>query len=667
MQKMYQNASVTVFGKEKLPIFRKLDEPSEIPLSAEPEKDNVESKEFNLLDPFGIFGVILETSTAMLKINTGHQRMVSETLRVVEAELKKVKTPMENFSRIALTAPPKETAEIMKISREKAEEDSITIFESMLECSKFYNKKLWEALSTGSEAFGNFADDFAEATYNIGEGLRNEQAKYEPEYGFKNTPKELFSETPRGNVYKITATPDAEGLIDIPRESAKPMLIVFPDVLSPDIGALSEKMNMSTTFAKYFPVYVITRKDITTNKAVQEMGVNELTEDTAEISAQIEKKHGMPVTISSICMGSTLSMFSLASGKVTSADVFESIVGPKGGKSMFSEGLEKLKELPNYNNTEMFQKRLPNGNFVIDGDALAGSIAAPNENVKPTLAQLFDNLCDTHKKVEDGTHEFREGDVLTKTYIEDTRDVPVKLTNATFALASQGVSEDGTIPVEVDDKLLSIYNLPIHVNEIRNRTGRYDPVTTFENSNGPMIKHLSKQLETDHIKNTVAKTGHLGFAKKAEKHAKPIIDSQAKSTRQYKLWDQLEKEVGYDFLHQHCLESSDIICPQTLPDTTIDLLIITLENLETKNTTERANNIKFLKAQKTWNMLVRELGKEFLEKEDITCEVVTGRMSLHPDTINKLSQKLVEVEENDNSEQINNCIKTLSSMMEEIN
>ena len=129
----------------------------------------------------------------------------------------------------------------------------------------------------------------------------------------------------------------------------------------------------------------------------------------------------------------------------------------------------------------------------------------------------------------------------------------------------------------------------------------------------------------------------------------------------------MEKELGSDFLSKNNIESRAVISPQTLPDEIINLLMNSLENLETQKPVERDNNIKYLKQQKVWNSLVNTLDKEFLAEHEITCEMVTGRISLSSETVKVLSEALQENKGDDNGVQIDEVIKAITAITEETN
>ena len=71
--------------------------------------------------------------------------------------------------------------------------------------------------------------------------------------------------------------------------------------------------------------------------------------------------------------------------------------------------------------------------------------------------------------------------------------------------------------------------------------------------------------------------------------------------------------------------------------------------------------------QKVWNSLVNTLGKEFLAKHEITCELFTGRISLSSDAAMELSEALQEKKSDDNGEQIDDIIKAITAITEETN
>ena len=235
-----------------------------------------------------------------------------------------------------------------------------------------------------------------------------------------------------------------------------------------------------------------------------------------------------------------------------------------------------------------------------------------------------------------------------------------------FKLAHGKFGDDGSTAIHIKGKKINIRKLPENL-RIVNFLGSKDNVTRISDSVGPMHKHLEEEYKSGQIQDVIKPVGHLAFATDPHKHLILAIDTQSQLTFQYNLWDQLEKELGSDFLSKNNIESRAVISPQTLPDEIINLLMNSLENLETQKPVERDNNIKYLKQQKVWNSLVNTLDKEFLAEHEITCVMVTGRISLSSETVKVLSEALQENKGDDNGVQIDEVIKAITAITEETN
>jgi len=598
----------------------------------------------------------------ILNIANTQQKMLVEIISKERRELEKAATPMKNVSEIALTADPRQTQAVMARTIQEATDVHLTNLNSITAAAGFFYGEIIKALFEGPPTLEKFADDFAKTEDNSGPGLRKKQS--EIKYGLKNTEKQLFYETSHFKVFEITPDQDAdEGFTGTPREKVKPMVFFLPAVLGSDVGALSDKINMLKYFAnKGIPVYIADLKPVDTTKAVQTMGMDEYTADMAIITAKTAEKHGKPTTVVGYCMGGSLTTIAILSGELKSVDATFRIVVPGGGEGMFDELLALVP--PDYSGTKAAQKDLPSGNKVIDGLSLQRVISDVDETVLPATTQYLEAITRTFKNVQKGKTGISEKGAAIQYFLNGgpagrPPNIPVGLTDMCFKLAHGKFGDDGSTTIHIKGKKINIRKLPKNL-RIVNFLGSKDNVCRISDSVGPMHKHLEEEYKSGQIQDVIKPVGHLAFATDPDKHLDHAIDTQSQLTYQYNLWDQLEKELGSDFLSKNNIESRAVISPQTLPDEIINLLMNSLENLETKKTVERDNNIKYLKQQKVWNSLVNTLDKEFLAEHEITCEMVTGRMSLSSETVKVLSKALQENKGDDNGVQIDEVIKVLS-------
>lgn len=602
-------------------------------------------------------------------ITATQRKMLSEILDKERLELEKTVTPMKNVSEIALTADPVQTQEVMARTIKEATDTYLTNFKAITEANGFFSRELVKALFEGPQTLEKFADDLAKTEDNCGAGLRQIQSKIK--YGLEHTEKQLFFETPHFNVYEIIADQDADkGLADTPREKVKPMVFFLPAVLGSDVGALSEKINMLKYFAnKGIPVYIADLKPIDTTEAVQRIGMDEYTADMAIITDKTTEKHGKPTTAVGYCMGGSLTTSAILSGEVQGVDATFRIVAPGGGAGMFDELLDGVP--PEYSGSKAAQKKLPDGNKVIDGLTLQRVISDVDETVLPATTQYLEAITRTFNNVINGKTGVSPKGAVIQYYLNGgpagrPPNVPVGLTDVSFNMARGKVDEDGNTTININGSNINIRNLTNHVRVV-NFLGTKDNIARISDSVGPMREHLKEDYKSGQIQDVIKSVGHLAFATDPDKHLDHAVDVQSQLTYQYNLWDQLEKELGIDFLSKNNIESRTIICPQTLPNEIIDLLTNSLENLETKKQVERDNNIKYLKQQKVWNSLVNTLGKEVLAEHEITCEMVTGRMSLPSETVKVLSKALQEKKGDVDGVKIDEVIKTITAITEELN
>ncbi|NOR23752.1 MAG: hypothetical protein GQ542_05045 [Desulforhopalus sp.] len=605
----------------------------------------------------------------ILNIATTQQKMLGEIFSKEKRELEKTATPMKNVSEIAQTADPDQTQAVMLRTIKEATEVHLTNLNSITEAHGFFGSEFIKALFGGPPTLEKFADDFAITEEISGPGLRKKQSGLK--YGLKNTAKELFYETPHFNLFEITPDQDADkGLAGTPREKVKPMVFFLPAVLGSDVGALLEEMNMLKYFAnKGIPVYLADLKPIDTTEAVQNIGIDEYTADMALMTAKTTEKHGKPTTAVGYCMGGSLTTIAILSGEIKNVDATFRIVAPGGGEGMFDDLLALVP--PEYSGTKAAQKELPSGNKIIDGLSLQRVISDVDETVLPATTQYLEAITRTFKNVQKGKKGISEKGAAIQYYLNGgpagrPPNIPVGLTDMCFLLAHDKVADDGSTTIHIKGKQVNFRKLPENL-RIVNFLGNKDNIARISDSVGPMHKHLEDKYKRGQIQDVIKPVGHLAFATGPDKLLIHAIDTQAQLTYQYNLWDQLEKELGSDFLSENNIESRAVISPQTLPDEIIDLLMNSLENLETQKTVERDNNIKYLKQQKVWNSLVNTLDKEFLAEHEITCEMVTGRISFSSETVKVLSEALQENKGDDNGVQIDELIKAITAITEEIN
>ncbi len=605
----------------------------------------------------------------ILNITATQQKVLGELFDKERHELEKTVTPMKNVSEIALTADPLQTHAVMARTLKEATKTYLTNLNSIMEANGFFSFEIIKAMCEGPQALEKFADAFAKTEDNSGAGLRKKQS--EIKYGLKNTEKQMYYETSHFNVYEITPDQDAdEGLAGTPREKVKPMVFFLPPVLGSDVGALSEKINLLKYFAnKGIPVYIADLKPIDTTEAVQTIGIDEYTADMAKITTKTSEKHSKPTTVVGYCMGGSLTTSALLSGEVKAVDATFRIVAPGGGAGMFDELLAGVPT--EYSGSKAAQKELPSGNKVIDGLTLQRVISDVDETVSPAITQYLQNITRTFNNVIKGRTEVSPKGAVIQYYLNGgpagrPPNVPVGLTDVSFHMAHGKVGDDGSIAVHINGDKLNIRNLTKNVRVV-NFLGTKDNVTRVSDSVGPMREHLKDCYKSGRIQDVIKPVGHLAYATDPHKHLAHAVDTQSQLTHQYNLWDQLEKELGSEFLSKNNIESDAVIDPRTLPDEIIDLLMSSLENLKTTKTVERSNSINYLKKQKVWNSIVDILDTEFLTENEITCEMVTGRISIPSDAAMVLVEALQEKKNDDNGELVDGVIKTITSITEETN
>ena len=282
-----------------------------------------------------------------------------------------------------------------------------------------------------------------------------------PEFGFHFERGEhlLFDETDRFLLYRI-----APSLKEVKtRLDAKPVLIIPPFVLGANIlGFLpSEQRSYAHCFANQgFPTYIRILKDIDASPALQTMTGEDDARDTRRFCQAIFKAHGKPVTLNGYCQGGYSALCNLLSGELDGlVDSFITCVSPMDGTR--STGLARfLTRLPQrFNDLEYGTKILPSGNKVADGKLMGWVYKIKSiEHEIPAAAFYRDLMMFARQKGGDYTVS-KTAAALNYWLQKERYDLPLEITRMSFAAYNEPISDDGTLPVRLFDKVLNLKRL----------------------------------------------------------------------------------------------------------------------------------------------------------------------------------------------------------------
>ena len=281
------------------------------------------------------------------------------------------------------------------------------------------------------------------------------------EYGFHFERGEhaLVDETDRFRLYRIA--PSWSGVET--QFDRKPILIVPPYVLGANIlGFLpGEDRSYAHCFANQgIPTYIRILKDIAVCEPLQTMSAEDDARDTRRFCEKLLSLHGRPTTLNGYCQGGFNALCALLSGELDGlVDAFITCVSPMDGTC--STGLAKfLERLPErFNDLAYGTKTLPNGNQVADGRLMGWVYKLKSiESESPPAAGLRD-LMMLYRTGGDPAKISKTAAALNHWLANERNDLPLAITQMSFASYNTPISADGTLPVRLFGKALNLKRL----------------------------------------------------------------------------------------------------------------------------------------------------------------------------------------------------------------
>ncbi|MFO7751447.1 MAG: metal transporter [Desulfobacteraceae bacterium] len=309
-------------------------------------------------------------------------------------------------------------------------------------------EKINDYIARQAETLRNLAIAYPQAISDI-----------EPEYGFhfERGENPEIAETDRFILYQIM--PDEQNVtVD---DQCKPLLIIPPFVLGTNILAFLPKSRRSYAHAfanKGIPTYIRIMRDISTTPAFQTMTAEEDALDTRFFCEKIKEKHKQMVTLNGYCQGGYTAVCNILSGKLDNVvDALVTCVSPMDGTK--SRGLSSfLKALPpRFNDLIYGTKQLPNGNKVADGDLMGWIYRLKSiENEAPMVSFFRDLLMVTPKKKGEAFKVSKTAAALNYWLQKERSDLPLAITEMSFASYNTPITEEGILPVKLFGKELDL-------------------------------------------------------------------------------------------------------------------------------------------------------------------------------------------------------------------
>lgn len=316
--------------------------------------------------------------------------------------------------------------------------------------------------ANGDERLGAFFSRQFDLITGVSKTLPKAIQDIEPEFGFhferNNTP--LFAETDRFYVYRILPSDPDVTSGESGKPPRKPLLIIPPFVLGSNIlGFLpGEKKSYAHCFANQgIPTYIRIMKDIGTTPACQTMTMEDDNRDTRYFCEKIKAAHKSNVTLNGYCQGGFLSVCHLLSGELDHVvDALITCVAPIDGTR--SRGLSGFLEQlpPRFNNLVYGTKTLANGNQVADGKLMGWVYKLKSiEDQAPLVAFLRDMSMVAHMEARD--REISKTAAALNCWLQNERtDIPLPVTEMSFASYTTPITPDGTLPVKLFGRELNL-------------------------------------------------------------------------------------------------------------------------------------------------------------------------------------------------------------------
>jgi hypothetical protein len=309
----------------------------------------------------------------------------------------------------------------------------------------------------GEDVFG-YIGRHAETMDLVAHGYPQAIRDIEPEYGFHFERGDHIkaAETDRFILYRIAPT---EPKIK-PKKNGKPVLILPPYVLGANIlGFLpGENRSYAHCFANQgIPTYIRIMKDIATTPAVQVLTCEDDARDTRYFCEQIKAIHGKPVTLNGYCQGGYSAVCDLLSGELDDVvDALITCVSPMDGTR--SNGLAHfLNNLPaRFNDLAYGTKILPNGNAVADGDLMGWVYKLKSIELETPIVTF---LRDVGMLGRTGSKISKTAAALNYWLQYERSDLPLAITEMSFAAYNKPVTKDGTLPVKIFGRKLNFKRL----------------------------------------------------------------------------------------------------------------------------------------------------------------------------------------------------------------
>lgn len=283
----------------------------------------------------------------------------------------------------------------------------------------------------------------------------------EPEYGFhfERNDKAKIAETDRYILYQVFPVDEKIKV----KNNGKPVIILPPYVLGANILAFLPHENRSYAhcFANQgIPTYIRILKDINTTEALQVMTGEDDAIDTRLFCEKVKHIHGKPVTLNGYCQGGFSAVCNLLSGELDGlVDALITCVAPMDG-TRSRELANFLNKLPQrFNDLAYGTKTLPNGNRVADGKLMGWVYKLKSIEDESPVAVFYRDLMMFARQGGKNIKISKTAAAINYWLNNERNDLPMEITQMSFASYNTPVTSDGTLPVKLFGRKLNFKRL----------------------------------------------------------------------------------------------------------------------------------------------------------------------------------------------------------------
>jgi hypothetical protein len=278
-------------------------------------------------------------------------------------------------------------------------------------------------------------------------------------FHFQEDGYKKVAETDRFLLYQVL--PNKAGVET--RENGKPIIIIHPYVLGPNILCFlpQEGKSYVHSFAnKGIPTFVRILKPIENTPAVQTMTGEDDASDTRFFCEKLIVLYGNPVTLNGFCQGGFVAVADILSGELDGlVDALITCVAPMDGtrSKSLADYLEHLP--PRFRDLGYAVKTLPSGNQVVDGEVMSWVYKLKSMEKEAPVYLFYQDLMMFDRPAGQEIIIHKTAAALNHWLIYDRSDLPLSITRMSFDSYTIPVDKNGNLPFKLFNRPLNFKRL----------------------------------------------------------------------------------------------------------------------------------------------------------------------------------------------------------------